>query len=189
MKLVVGLGNPDMKYLMTRHNTGFFVVDSLLNKLGGLTLDDTKYNGCYIETKIEGEDVIIAKPMTYMNNSGEFVGPMCNFYKINSSDVIVCHDELALSVGRIKINKDGSAAGHNGIKNVITHLGTEKFNRVRVGIGPVKEHFDIVDFVLLKWDKDEFSAMKAMFDKASDAVIDIIKNGVDHAMNNYNQKI
>ena len=135
MKLIVGLGNPDIKYLMTRHNTGFFVIDSLLNKIGGLKLDDTKFNGYYIKTKIENEDVIIAKPMTYMNNSGEFVSPMANFYKIDSKDIIICHDELALDVGRIKVNVDGSSAGHNGIKNIIEHLSTDKFNRVRVVIG------------------------------------------------------
>lgn len=188
MKLVVGLGNPDIKYFFTRHNTGFLVIDAILNHLGNLKLTETKFNGCFVKTKIGDEDIILAKPMTYMNNSGEFVKPIADFYKINPKDIIVCHDELALNAGRIKICENGSSGGHNGIKNIIQHLGTENFIRVRVGIGPVKEHFDIIDYVLLKWTKEEFDDMKLNFNKAKDAVIDIIENNVSHAMTNFNQK-
>lgn len=194
MKLIVGLGNPELKYFFTPHNTGFWCIDTLLNSLGGLTLDDSKYNGAYIKVKGdkfgEGcEDVIIAKPLTYMNLSGEFIAPIAKFYKIDPKDIIVIHDEIAINEGRIKLAESGSAAGHNGIKDIIKNLGTEKFNRIRVGIGPVKEHMSIIDYVLYKYKKEEFDAMKPNYERAAEAAKDIIVNGMAHAMNVYNTKI
>lgn len=188
MKLIVGLGNPELKYYYTPHNSGFWSIDSLLNSLGNLTLDDTKYNGAYIKTKIENEDVIIAKPLTYMNLSGEFVSPMAKFYKIDTKDIFIIHDDIAINRGRIKLAESGRDAGHNGIKNIIKMLATEDFNRIKVGVGPVKEHMNIIDYVLYKWNKEEFEEMKPNFDKARDAVKDAVINGMQHAMNIYNQK-
>lgn len=195
MKLIVGLGNPELKYYFTPHNTGFWCIDALLNSLGGLTLDDTKYNGAYI--KIKGakfapsvnEDVVIAKPLTYMNLSGEFIAPMAKFYKIDTKDILVIHDDLAINEGRIKFAEAGSAAGHNGIKDIIKNLGTENFNRLRVGIGPVKEHMNIIDYVLYKYKPAEFDAMKPNYERAAEAAKDFVINGMTHAMNTYNVKI
>ena len=127
MKLIVGLGNPELKYTFTRHNMGFSAVDIMLDKLGGLTLDNTKFNGCFTKTKYQNDDIIISKPLTYMNLSGEFIRDISNFYKINHKDIIVIYDELALPVGKIRITKTGSAGGHNGIKSIIKNLGTEDF--------------------------------------------------------------
>ena len=119
MKLIVGLGNPEIKYAFTRHNLGFLAIDELLSRYGNLALDQDKFNGIFTKTKIENEDVIIAKPMTYMNNSGDFIRPLANFYKIEPADIIVIYDELALPVGRVKVTKEGSAAGHNGSQNFL----------------------------------------------------------------------
>lgn len=186
MKLIVGLGNPDLKYVFTRHNTGFLTIDKLLDKLGDLKLDNEKFKGIYTKTKIENKDVIIAKPLTYMNLSGEFIRPLSDFYKISSSDIIVVYDELALPMGRIKITKEGSAAGHNGIKSIIQNLGTEKFVKVRIGIGPKPINIDQADFVLMKYSQEEMKEQNVNLDKAVEAIICIVTKGVDVAMNDYN---
>lgn len=186
MKLIVGLGNPDLKYVFTRHNTGFLTIDKLLDKLGDLKLNNDKFKGIYTKTKIENQDVIIAKPLTYMNLSGEFIRPLSDFYKIDVSDIIIVYDELALPMGRIKITKEGSAAGHNGIKSIIQNLGTEKFIKVRIGIGPKPVNIDQADFVLMKYTKDEMKDQNVNIDKAVEAIIYIVTKGVDTAMNNYN---
>lgn len=186
MKLIVGLGNPEIKYAFTRHNTGFLAVDELLHRLGNISLDKDKFNGIFTKTKIENEDVIIAKPMTYMNNSGEFIRPLADFYKINYSDIIVIYDELALPIGRIRVTKEGSAAGHNGIKSIIANLGTEKFIKVRIGIKDDKPFISQIDFVLMKYSPDELKEQKKNIDRAVDAAISVIKNGIDKTMNDFN---
>ena len=185
MKLIVGLGNPELKYTFTRHNMGFSAVDIMLDKLGGLTLDNTKFNGCFTKTKYEGEDIILSKPLTYMNLSGDFVRDISNFYKIDSKDIIVIYDELALPVGKIRITKTGSAGGHNGIKSIIKNLGTEDFIKVRIGIGE-ETVIPQIDFVLMKYTPDEYKNQMKNVERAVDGVFDVLKNGVDHAMNNFN---
>ena len=185
MKLIVGLGNPELKYTFTRHNMGFSAVDIMLDKLGGLTLDNTKFNGCFTKTKYQNDDIIISKPLTYMNLSGEFIRDISNFYKINHKDIIVIYDELALPVGKIRITKTGSAGGHNGIKSIIKNLGTEDFIKVRIGIGE-DTIVPQLDFVLMKYTPEEYKAQLVNVERAVDGVFDILKNGVDHAMNNFN---
>ena len=185
MKLIVGLGNPELKYVMTRHNTGFLAIDELLSRYN-LNLDNDKFNGLYTKTKIDETPVIIAKPMTYMNNSGEFIRPLADFYKIAPSDIIVVYDELALPVGRIKVTKEGSAAGHNGIKSIIANLGTEKFIKVRIGIGVEHSLVSQVDFVLMKYTPDEYKVQKENIDRAVDAIVSLLKVDVDKVMNDYN---
>lgn len=186
MKLIVGLGNPEIKYAFTRHNTGFLAVDELLHRLGNLELDKDKFKGIYTKTKIGDEDVIIAKPMTYMNLSGEFIRPLADFYKIEPKDIIVVYDELALPVGKVRVTKEGSAAGHNGIKSIIANLGTEKFVKVRIGIQDEKPFISQIDFVLMKYTPEELKVQKGNIDRAVDAVESIIKNGVDKTMNSFN---
>lgn len=186
MKLIVGLGNPEIRYAFTRHNTGFLAIDELLKRLNNITLDKDKFDGIFTKTTIEGEDVIIAKPMTYMNNSGDFIRPLADFYKIDYCDIIVIYDELALPIGRIKITKEGSAAGHNGIKSIIANLGTEKFIKVRVGIKEEKSFMNQIDFVLSKYTPDELKEHMKNIDKAVDAVFSILKFGVDKTMNDFN---
>lgn len=185
MKLIVGLGNPEIKYAFTRHNTGFLAIDEIADRYN-LSLDNNKFNGIFVKTKIEDEDVIVAKPMTYMNNSGDFIKPLIDFYKILPQDVIVIYDELALPVGRIKVTKEGSAAGHNGIKSIIANLGTEKFIKVRIGINSDRNNINQIDYVLMKYTVDEFKEQKKNIDRAVDATISILKNGVDKTMNDFN---
>ena len=185
MKLIVGLGNPEIKYAFTRHNMGFLAIDEILSRYK-LELDNNKFDGLFTKTKIEGEDVIIAKPMTYMNNSGDFIKPLADFYKIVPQDIIVIYDELALPIGRIKVTKEGSAAGHNGIKSIIANLGTEEFNKVRIGIKEEKQFLSQIDFVLSKYTPDELKEQMKNINRAVDAVISIIKNGVDKTMNDFN---
>ena len=186
MKLIVGLGNPEIRYAFTRHNTGFLAIDELLRRLGNVTLDKDKFDGIFTKTKMCNEDVIIAKPMTYMNNSGDFIRPLAVFYKIEYCDIIVIYDELALPLGRIKVTKEGSAAGHNGIKSIIANLGTEKFIKVRVGIKEEKPFMNQIDFVLSKYTPEELKEHMKNINKAVDAVESILKNGVDATMNNFN---
>ena len=188
MKLIVGLGNPEIRYAFTRHNTGFLAIDELLRRLGNITLDKDKFDGLFTKTKLFDEDVIIAKPMTYMNNSGDFIRPLADFYKIDFCDIIVIYDELALPFGKIKITKEGSAAGHNGIKSIIANLGTEKFIKVRVGIKEEKPFMSQIDFVLSKYTPEELKEHMKNINKAVDAVESIIKNGVDKTMNDFNNK-
>lgn len=188
MKLIVGLGNPEIKYAFTRHNTGFLTIDEIASRYN-LSLDNNKFNGIWTKAKIENEDVIVAKPMTYMNNSGEFIRPLADFYKIEPSDIIVIYDELALPVGRIKVTKEGSAAGHNGIKSIIANLGTEKFIKIRIGIDGDRHNASQIDFVLMKYTVEEFAEQKKNIDRAVEAVISILKNGVDKTMNDFNAAI
>lgn len=188
MKLIVGLGNPELKYFLTRHNMGFGAIDSLCDILGGVKLNDTKYNGAYAKLKYNGEDIIVAKPLTYMNLSGDFVAPIANFYKINPNDIIVIHDELALEFGRIKISYQSSSAGHNGIESIISKLGTKDFIRVRIGIGPIPPKINQIDFVLMKYDKSEFNEVNEIYEKSARAVLKIIDDGLERAMNEVNTK-
>ena len=186
MKLIVGLGNPEIKYAFTRHNTGFLAIDELLHRLGNVELDKDKFKGLYTKTKIQDEDVIIEKPMTYMNLRGEFIRPLADFYKIDPKDIIVVYDELALPVGKVKVTKEGSAAGHNGIKSIIANLGTEKFIKVRIGIKDDKPMINQIDFVLMKYSPEELKVQKENIDRAVDAIFSIIKDGIDKTMNDFN---
>lgn len=186
MFLIVGLGNPEIKYAFTRHNTGFLAIDELCERLGKITLDNDKFKGIFTKTKIDDVDVIIAKPMTYMNLSGEFIRPLADFYKITPDHIIVVYDEMALDAGRIKVTKEGSAAGHNGIKSIIANLGTEKFIKVRIGINVPESKIPQVDFVLSKYSPEDFKKQKENIDRAIDAILYILKNGVDATMNQFN---
>lgn len=186
MKLIVGLGNPEIKYAFTRHNTGFLAIDELLTRLGNLGLEKDKFDGIFTKTKIDDEDVIIAKPMTYMNSSGDFIKPLADFYKIEAKDIIVVYDELALPVGKVKVTKEGSAAGHNGIKSIIANLGTEKFIKIRIGIKDEKPFISQIDFVLMKYTPEELKAQKENIDRAVDIIFSIIRNGIDKTMNDFN---
>ena len=158
----------------------------LIVGLGNVELDKDKFKGLYTKTKIQDEDVIITKPMTYMNLSGEFIRPLADFYKIDPKDIIVVYDELALPVGKVKVTKEGSAAGHNGIKSIIANLGTEKFIKVRIGIKDDKPMISQIDFVLMKYSPEELKVQKENIDRAVDAIESIIKNGIDKTMNDFN---
>lgn len=184
MKLIIGLGNPGKEYENTRHNTGFMVLDSLSKKLN-VDINQSKFKGLYVKTKYKGEDVILLKPQTYMNLSGESVRQVMDFFKIAQEDILVIYDDLDMPVGKLRLRQNGSAGGHNGIKNIILHTGSQNFNRIRVGIDRSKV-IKVVDYVLAKFTKDEQAYIEEGIDKASDAIIDYLEYGFNHAMNKYN---
>ena len=190
MYLIAGLGNPEKKYIGTRHNTGFAAVEALCEKLGGLKLNETKFQGVYTKARVMTpagpEQLIIVKPLTYMNLSGNCIAPLANFYKIPAEQVIVVSDDINLAVGRMRIRKGGSAGGHNGLKSIIQCLGTDQFPRVRVGVGQKPEYMDLADYVLAKFDQNDAAVMADTYDAVADAILDIVNQGVEHAMNHYN---
>lgn len=187
MKLIVGLGNPTGKYDKTRHNVGFEVIDYLVNQYG-IALDTLKHKGMYGKGIIEGKSVILLKPMTFMNLSGESVSKVANYYKIPAEDIIVIYDDINLDVGRIRIRKKGSAGGHNGIKNIIAHLGTQEFPRVRIGVGMKPGNMDLADYVLSRFSKDEEVLLQSGYERAGEVVALMVQDAIDKAMNDYNGK-
>ena len=187
MKLIVGLGNPGLRYAFTRHNMGFRVIDELLERYN-LKLDNNKFNGDFTKTKLCDEDVIIAKPMTFMNLSGEFIRPLADYYKIDYNDILVIYDELAIELGRIKLSLDGQSAGHNGVKSIIQNLNTEKFMRLRIGTGPCTPMIKIIDYVLMNFPKHQILELKSICERAVDAIEDLLKNGAVYTMDKYNRK-
>lgn len=184
MKLIIGLGNPGKEYEKTRHNTGFMVLDRLAEKLN-TTIEQNKFNGLYTKCKYKGEDVILLKPQTFMNLSGESVRKMMDFYKIDLEDIIVIYDDMDMPVGKLRLRQNGSAGGHNGIKNIILHTGSQNFCRIRVGIGR-HPYMKVVDYVLSRFNSDESSAIEKGIEDASDAVVDILDHDFVYAMNKYN---
>lgn len=182
MKLIVGLGNPGKKYEKTRHNVGFMVLDALRNKLTGYYQADNwnlnkKFNAYLSGCTIAGNKIIMAKPTTYMNASGQSVQMIAHFYKISPEDIIVVHDEKDISLGQIKVQEDRGAAGHNGIKSIIEHIGTKKFTRFRVGIAAKnpKKMDDTAKFVLGKFGFFEKKSLGQAIDLAADQLFDMIK--------------
>lgn len=185
MYLIIGLGNPENEYANTRHNMGFDVINEIAKKYD-IQVTQSKFVGLYGMGTIENEKVILLKPQTYMNLSGESIIKFKNFYKIEDKDLIVIYDDVDLEPGNIRVRKKGSSGTHNGMKSVIAHLHTENFARVRVGIGKPKIKEDIINYVTCKISKKDKEPLEEGVVKASEAVIEIIKNNVDSAMNKYN---
>lgn len=172
MKLIVGLGNYGQEYEHTRHNMGFDVVDIILDKLG-VNLNKEGFKGKYVKTYYEGEEVIIVKPQTYMNLSGECVLNFFNYFKIDFEDLLVIYDDMDLPPGKIRLREKGSSGGQKGMKNIIDLLHSENINRIRVGIG--KADKSVVDYVLTKPSKDDEVLIKEAQNKAADAALYFIK--------------
>ena len=186
MYLVAGLGNPGKEYDMTRHNIGFHTIDYIADKLG-VKIKKLKYKAIYGECDINGEKVLLVKPQTYMNLSGESISEFVKFFKIPTENVIIISDDIALETGRIRIRKKGSAGGHNGLKNIIYMLNSENFNRIRIGVGaPTHPDYDLKDFVLGRFTKDELPVLEESIIKVYKAVDEIITRGADSAMNKFN---
>ena len=176
MWIVAGLGNPGKQYLYTWHNMGYLAVDMLADK-HGIFLGKEKYKGLWGKGKIAGQDVIIIKPTTYMNNSGECLVEISRFYKVEPKNIITVYDDIDIAKGTIRVRPKGSAGTHNGMRSVIQHLGTQEFPRVRIGTGPVPEHWDLVNYVLSEVPQDERKLLNDTFVKACEAVEEIISNG------------
>ncbi len=184
MKLIVGLGNPGKEYDNTRHNVGFLVVDKLISKLN-IGLDKKKFKSVYCVYKYNDENIIIAKPQTYMNLSGEAVVELMNFYNIDIKDLIVVHDDLDLPLGKLRLRHQGSCGGQNGMRNIIELTGSSEINRIRIGISNDKT-IDTKDYVLGKLNKEEFEILEKAADKAADAIIYSFNHDFDEVMTNFN---
>lgn len=189
MYIIAGLGNPTMQYEGTRHNAGFDVIDALADKYN-ISVDGRK-NRAYIgKGIIEGQKVLLVKPRTYMNLSGESIGGLVDYFKIDEEqDLIVIYDDISLSPGQIRIRKKGSAGGHNGIKNIIAHLGTQVFPRIKVGVGEKPKKYDLADYVLSHFTKAEREEMEEGYQKAIQAVEKILAGEMEAAMNEFNRKV
>ena len=189
MFVIVGLGNPTAQYEGTRHNAGFDVIDVLAEKYN-ISVDARKCRAFCGKGVIAGQKVLLVKPQTYMNLSGESVGGIVNYYKIDpESDLLVIYDDISLDVGQLRISKKGSAGGHNGIKSIIAHLGTTVFPRIKVGVGEKPKNYDLADYVLGHFSKQERELMEEGYEHASDAVEQIVQGEIEAAMNVFNKKV
>lgn len=187
MKLIAGLGNPGRDYAGTRHNIGFGVITRISDKYN-IALNSKEHKALCGKGFIGGEKVILAQPQTFMNLSGESIRSIADYYKIDSEDIIIAYDDIDLEVGQLRVRRKGSAGGHNGIKNIIALLGTNEFPRVKVGVGAKPEGGDLVRHVLGRFSKEEEKVVGQVLDLAVEAVEDIVSNGVESAMNNYNSR-
>lgn len=183
MFLIVGLGNPGREYENTRHNIGFAAIDIIAEKYN-IDVNRTKFKGEYGEGFINGNKVILLKPYTFMNLSGESVREAIDFYKLTEEEVLIIYDDISLEVGRLRIREKGSAGGHNGIKSIINHMETDVFTRIKIGVGAPKG--DLVNHVLGKFSKEEVNILKQTLDVVAKATEDIIANGAKDAMNKFN---
>jgi len=188
MYIIVGLGNPTRQYEGTKHNVGFDTIDYLIDEYQ-IPSSGTGHKALFGKGMIAGQKVIVAKPMTYMNLSGESVRELVNYYKVDpESELIVVYDDISLAPGQIRIRKKGSAGGHNGIKNIIAHLGTQVFKRVKVGVGEKPKGYDLADYVLSRFPKDERVLMEEAFERAGEAAVCMMNDTMEHAMNQFNKK-
>ena len=187
MYIIAGLGNPDGRYENTRHNVGFEVIDILADRMG-ILVEEKKHKALCGRGVLEGQKVILLKPQTFMNLSGESIRAAADFYKVEPENVLVVYDDISLEPGQLRIRAKGSAGGHNGMKNIIAHLGTQEFPRVKVGIGEKPKGMDLADYVLSCFSKGEQELMDQAFKEAARAVAVILGQGIESAMNEFNTK-
>lgn len=185
MKIIIGLGNPEKKYDGTRHNIGFSVIDRISEEYN-ISVDMKKHKGICGRGVIAGEKVVLVKPQTYMNLSGECVREVMDFYKVKPQDIIVIFDDISLEPGRIRIRPKGSAGGHNGIKSIIAHLSSEEFPRIKCGVGDKPKGYDLADYVLGHFSKEELPVIEDEMVQAVQACECILENGIEAAMNRFN---
>ena len=185
MYLIIGLGNPESDYSNTRHNMGFNTINKLAEEYK-INVNKNKFKGLYGSGIIEGEKVILLKPQTFMNLSGESIKEVVDFYKIDLDNLIVIYDDIDIEPGKIKIKKFGGPGTHNGMKSVVQELKTENFKRVRVGIGMPNDKSNLIEYVIGAIPEDDKEKLKEGVVLAKDAVVEILKNGIDIAMNKFN---
>lgn len=186
--IICGLGNPGPKYEDTRHNIGFMTLDKLANDLN-VKLNKIKFKGLLGEGKIFDKRFFLLKPQTFMNNSGESLRPLRDFYKIKDENILIIADDIDILFGQIKIKKNGSAGTHNGLKSIVNHLGTKEFPRIKIGVGKKMEGEDLADFVLSKFTPSERKHIDAATNAGAKACIDFLEKGIEKTMNIYNNKI
>ena len=188
MFIIAGLGNPDRQYEGTRHNAGFDVIDRIAEKYN-IAVDTKKHRAYIGKGIIDGQKVILAKPQTYMNLSGESIRSLVDYYKIDEeNELLVVYDDISLDVGQLRIRAKGSAGGHNGIKNIIAHLGTQVFPRIKGGVGEKPKGYDLADYVLGHFSKAERERMEEGYDHAVRAAEMIVSGQLSEAMNEFNRK-
>lgn len=185
MYLIVGLGNPEPEYSKTRHNMGFDTINKIAKKYE-IDISRTKFKGLYGSGTIEGEKVILLKPQTFMNLSGQSIKPFIDFYKIPLENVLVIFDDMDVKQGKIKIKPKGGPGSHNGTKSVIKELATENFARIRVGIDKPLNEYDAIDYVIGKLNNEQYKELEIGVNKATEAAIYFIKHGIDNTMNKFN---
>lgn len=185
MKLIVGLGNPESDYSKTRHNMGFNVINCLAKEYE-IDISRKKFDAEYGSGIIENEKVILIKPQTFMNLSGKAVIEFLNFYKVPLEDLIVIYDDMDIDISKIRIRKNGSPGSHNGMKSIVNILADDRFPRIRVGIGKPKYDDDIINYVIGAIPEEELKELNIGVTKAKDAVVELLKNGIDSAMNKFN---
>lgn len=185
IQIIVGLGNPEPEYSNTRHNMGFDVINKLANK-HNINLNRTKFNAIYGTGLIENQKVMLIKPQTFMNKSGESVAQFVSFYKEALSNVMVIYDDMDTDVGKIRVRSKGGAGSHNGMKSIVEQLQSESFPKIRVGIGKPKNEFDRIDYVIGRIPTEEYVELQKGEDIAVEAVEYWVKNGIDNTMNKFN---
>ncbi len=188
MKLIVGLGNPGPKYLFTRHNFGFMVIDFLIQQIEGQMkfIQDREVQGEWARIFIENKEIFLLKPLTFMNLSGISVKAFLNKHTIPLSELLVAYDDVDLPLGKIRLRKKGSSGGHKGVASIIENLETEEFPRLRLGIGPKPFNVDMVDFVLGEFTKEELVRVKDVLKRTKEAIFTILSEGIDVAMSKFN---
>ena len=185
MKVIVGLGNPGQRYALTKHNIGFWVVDRLSHKWQ-IPIDKEKWKAEVGEAMIDGEKILLAKPQTYMNLSGESVRQICDFFQLHMDDLLVIYDDLDLPMGKIRLRLKGSSGGHNGMKSIIDHLKTEKLKRIKIGIGRPEGLESVSDYVLSPFRKEDLSLVEEAVERSVQAVQEWLRVDFNHAMNHFN---
>ncbi|MFR8171692.1 MAG: aminoacyl-tRNA hydrolase [Marvinbryantia sp.] len=189
MYIIAGLGNPGRQYAHTRHNVGFDAIDVLAEKYN-IKVENAKGRALTGSGRIEGQSVLLVKPLTYMNLSGESIRALTDFYKIDeTSQLIVIYDDISLPPGQLRIREKGSAGGHNGIKSIISHLGGQEFLRIKVGVGEKPAGWDLADYVLSRFAEDDRKKVEEALERAADAAVCLMTDGVEAAMNEYNRKV
>ena len=188
MFIIAGLGNPTLQYRGTRHNVGFDVIDTLADKYN-IAVETRKSRALIGKGIIAGQKVLLVKPQTYMNLSGESIGELVSYYKVDEEqELLVIYDDVSLDVGQLRIRRKGSAGGHNGIKDIIRHLGTDVFPSIKIGVGEKPKGYDLADYVLGHFSREEREMMEEGYQKAAEAVEMILAGELDEAMNVFNRK-
>lgn len=180
-KLIIGLGNPGEQYKNNRHNVGFKIIDSLAKKLN-VTLDKAQFNGVYGVALVNNEKIVLAKPNTYMNLSGDFVGQFVRYYNVSPEDLIIVHDDVDTKLGEVKLRTSGSSGGQNGLKDIITKLNTEQFKRIKIGIGPKNPKIPLANFVLDNFSRDEMQVLSGVINTTTSVLMNLDKTAFSNLL-------
>lgn len=188
MKIIIGLGNPGRQYEDTRHNAGFMVVDKFADK-HGVDISKARFNALLGEVFVNGEKVVLVKPMTYMNNSGQAVGEVLNFYKPDLEDIIVVVDDIEIELGTLRIRAKNGKGTHNGLKSIFAHLKTDDYPKMKLGVGKFKRDMDLADFVLARPSKEDDEIIDDLIDRAVEALDEFTASPIDIVMNKFNGSV